>query len=519
MGVRDTLSQMMNDTHTSEPLQVSTEMIDFQVNDYVVTRLDEIFAKLIDEINTRGSSLKNSAGLHKDGICSELIKQIDYVLTERFGMTYKSIAASENNLYFGAAWFTIVPKNDMAISLQEFDGLIDWYNTTARRTKKHKEADKPYTDIDQMDFGTGKNVIAFMHQQKKSMDTLKSTLKESSVTVDRKNAKIQGLSKDYVNFISHDIFNYVKWLNLTNKELTAILLHEVGHSFTYIEYLYRSIANTSVLLDTFLENLEKKNKSPKDSLIIAFEKSTGKKAPDLKNSNKLATTIYIMDTFMKLNKYKNVESYHSTTDSEQLADQFSGRFGCSADIMTALDKLYNYGKSSIKKSASNVRTHNDAGVFTILLTILQVILLLVCAVLLLPGLIIALVLTWIFGFIFGYGTQYDNPVSPIPSLGLDNTYDNLRRRYVRGKNELVRRIRSAGISKQELSIVLKNIENIDKLVAALGPEKVGLMEFLFRKFGSKTKHLLEVRTVEQLIEDLSENSLYLASARLQSKFS
>lgn len=519
MGVRDTLSQMMNDKHTSEPLQVSTEMIDFQVNDYVVTRLEEIFSKLINEINTRSRALKNSAGMHKDGVCSELIKQIDYVLTERFGMTYKSIAVSDNNLYYGAAWFTIVPKNDMAISLQNYEGLIDWYNTTAKKTKNHKEADKPYTDIDHMDFGYGKNVIAFMHQQKKSMDTLKSTLKESSVTIDRKNAKIMGLSKDYVNFISHDIYNYVKWLNLNAKELTAILLHEVGHSFTYIEYLYRSVANTSVLLDTFLENLEKKNKSPKESLVIAFEKATGKKAPDLKNTNKLATSIYILDTFMKLNKYKNVESYHSTADSEQLADQFSGRFGCSADIMTALDKLYNYGNSSIKKSASPVRSHNDAGVFSILLTILQVIIVVICTVIFLPAIIISLLINWIIGFILGYGTQYDNPVSPIPSLGLDNTYDNLRRRYARGKNELVRRIRSAGISKQELTIVLKNIENIDKLMAALGPEKVGLVEFFFRKFGTKTKHLLEVRTVEQLIEDLSENSLYLASARLQSKFS
>lgn len=516
MGVRDVMSQLMKDNHTSEHLNISTEMIDFQVNDYVVSRLNEIFANLISEINTRSKSLKNSEGLHKDSICSDWIKQIDYVLTERFGMTYKSIAVKEGNMYAGAAWFSITPKSDMAISNKDYGQLIKMYTDYAKQTEKHKEANKSYSEIDVIDFGTQQNIVAWVHQQKKSIDTLKSTLKESSVTIDRKNAKIMGLTKDYVNFISHDIYGYVRYYNLTAQELTAVLLHEVGHSFTYIEYLYRSIANTSVLVDTFLENLEKKNKTPKESLIIAFEKSTGKKAPELKQTNKLAASIYILDTFMKLNKYNSVESYHSVSDSEQLADQFAGRFGCSADIMTALDKFYHGGKSSIKKTS---RSHFEAGSFCILLTIMDVILKIICVVVLIPILIIVMLISWIFSFLFGYGPGYDNPVSPIPSLGLDNTYDNLRRRYMRGRNELIRRIRAAGISKQEVAIVISNIENIDKLIDVLGPEKVGLVESFFRRFGSKTKKLLEVRTVEQLIEDLSENNLYLASARLQSKLS
>lgn len=516
MGVRDVMSQLMKDNHTSEHLNISTEMIDFQVNDYVVSRLNEIFDNLISEINARSKSLKNSEGLHKDSLCSDLIKQIDYVLTDRFGMTYKSVAVKDGGMYAGAAWFTITPKNDMAISMKDYGPMIKLYNDYARQTAKHSDAGKSYEYIDVIDFQTNQNVVAWVHQQKKSIDTLKSTLKESSVTVDRKNAKIMGIPKDYVNFVSHDIYGYVKYYNLTAQELTAVLLHEVGHSFTYIEYLYRSIANTSVLVDTFLENLEKKNKTPKESLVIAFEKATGKKAPELKQSNKLVTSIYILDTFMKLNKYNSVESYHSVSDSEQLADQFSGRFGCSADIMTALDKFYNGGKSSIKKTS---RSHFEAGSFCILLTIINVVLSIIIMVVLIPIFIIILLVAWVFSFLFGYGPGYDNPVDPIPGLGLDNTYDNLRRRYMRGRNELIRRIRSAGISKQEVAIVIANIENIDKLIDAVGPEKVGLVESFFRKFGSKTKRLLEVRTIEQLIEDLSENNLYLASARLQSKLS
>lgn len=497
MTVRATLSELMK----PEEISISHEMIDFQRNDYIVNVLEEYFNAIITEVKSN-KRLKNAVDIQKNTVVHDFLNKIDFAIEERFGICVKHVAYPD----VGYAVFTTPVTDVIAIHQEDNKDFFEWLKWMNKEYKTSK--DKKQVDVLNPNNMEDKDGITFCKGVHNAITSLRATLKSDSVIVDRKRAKLIGLPKEHICYIAHDLWMLIKAFDLTGKELTAVILHEIGHAFTHIEYMYRSVTNVSVLMDTFLDNLQRKNKTPKESLILAFEKVTKTKDKDLRKQDAVPATIYVLDTFLKENRYDVTDSYYASIDSEQLADQFSGRFGMGPELVTALSKFKNAPYIAAKIKAT--LTPDGSNIFII---VLKAIFGIALVVLLAPYLILTVIIDAIITFLFGLSNKHDNFPGEL------NTYDNLRRRYVRVRNESIRAIRSLDLDKASIEKYLKSIYTIDKVIDELGEEKVGVFDAILRKLHGPTKRLLEIRTIEQLVEDLTENDLYVASAKLSTKIS
>lgn len=498
-------STMLSSLFGREEIKVSHEMIDFQRNDYVVNAMSEIFADLKNEI-LNNKYIKKAGDLHKDAKCLELLNKMDYVLKERFGITFKHVASNG----FGYAVYVVSPKDVDTISatsnvesLEAIKNILEQLRVNENNVKKRDDVQ----EIDPLNI-SGKDNLSMLYHYRKSVIDLKNKMKASGVFVDRKKAKIIGLPTEFIAYVVHDLVGYFRDAKMEPEECTAVLLHEIGHAFTYIEYSYRSVTNTSVLIDTFLENIDKKNRTPKDSLVIAYEKATGKSiAKDVKDKNVATATIYILDNYMKDTRCTVTGSTHPSVDSEQLADQFAGRFGLSAEVASGLEKLY---EAMFKEF--EVMMYSNIGFMSIIALILIAIGCTGVGAVIGPLVFVSILLIW-FSYIL---STLRTPTESDP--GYINTYDSVKRRYERLRNEIVRNLRNVDIDeKQYKENLLKSLDKMDKVIKAVPDEKVPLFDAVIRKFSSSARHRVEVRVVEQLIEDLSENNLYVAAAKLQIK--
>ena len=501
------LGETLDQFYKREEIHVAREMIDFQRNDYVVSTLNSLFKELCTEV--KGNLyIKKSGSMHKDGKCLEILNKIDYTLKERFGLTFKHVACNG----FGYAVLVSSPKDIDAISGQDHTGMKEELDKELKRWRFKEHNAKKKEDVQELDpySDTGKDNLHILYHYRNSLTELRNKMKTDNVFVDRKKAKIVGLPNEYIAYVLHDLYTYITKADMTPEEITAVLLHEVGHAFTYIEYSYRSVSNCSVLMDTFLENMNKKNKTPKESLILAYEKiskGTDSNTKDLRSKNAVSATIYVIDSFVKQNMLTLTGSTHPSVDSEQLADQFSGRFGCSAELASGLEKLY----AMIYKEIRPICIWN--------ITVLIFYTLLSIAVAA-SGIGMGIFLTLFFGLLSVYYIHYyitlETPEETDP--GYINTYDSLKRRYTRMRNELVRNLRGLELpDKNVKEQLLISIDRLDAILDTVPDERVPFMDSVVRFFSKSARHRVEIRIVEQLIEDLSENNLHVAAAKIQSK--
>ena len=493
------MSRLLREAFKREEISITHEMIDFQNNDYIVNTLDETFQEIINEINS-SKKFKKSSDLHKDAKTLQLINKIEYSIKERFGLDVKLVAMDYS---FNMCVWPNSPKDLDAIAESDNDAVLEELQRIVTRSGMTEAKAKTKENIQTYDENT---YVSMCYRYRKSLLAIREKMKTSSVFIDTKKAKIIGLPTDTFSFLGHDIVSFVKEAKINSRELIGIVLHEIGHLFTFIEYSYRSVTNTSVLIDTFLDNLNKKNKTPKQSLILAYEKVSNDTNTEYKTKDATSVAIYVVDSFLKENRFTITGSTHSSVDAEQLADQFSGRFGVGSELVTALEKIIKFNKDFL----TNARVANF--ICTILFAMVTVMWISIgyMASAIFAGLAAIL---YLFGFLTcSYPGDYEN------NPGYINTYDETKRRYARIRNDIIRNLRTNGLaSKEQMKAIISRLDQLDRIIASVPDAKVPLFDKLVRLISSSAKHRLEIRNIERLIEDLSENNLYLASAKLQTK--
>lgn len=498
------MNALLRNEFKREKISIAKEMIEHQNNDYVVSTLNDLFQEIINCV--KETKIKKSSSLHKHPFTLNIINKINYTIKERFGLDTQLVAVdgSEN---FGV--YVSSPRDVDTIHttmfseiMDELKSMIEWYNVNETNAKtKHEVQELSVYDI------KSKDNLSFLYNYRKSIMALRDKMCTSSVIVDTKKAKIIGLPNEYIAYVNHDVVPFIKKLNFTAEELTAVFLHEIGHAFTYIEYSYRSVTNTSVLMDTYLDNLTKKNKTPKESLVLAYEKVSKDKNTEYKTKDLPTATIYMMDSYLKENRFSVTGSAHPGTDSEQLADQFASRFGVGAHLVSGLDKF----RKEFDEKILGAITYSLGSISIIFGS---------CVVFYLVASVMAAAAVFaIFGLLAALCVlTIDNPMTSDSEPLYVNTYDDAKRRYERIRNDYIRRLRSnPSATKADIETTIETLKKIDEVIKATPDAKISVIDKLFRVFSSATKHRLEIRNIERMIEDLSENNLYLAAAKLKSK--
>ena len=240
----------------------------------------------------------------------------------------------------------------------------------------------------------------------------------------------------------------------TPGELTALLLHEIGHIFTTLEYTTRMVMTNQALAAVSKSLLNKETQEQRNIVLklagkTLFENDhffTG--CEEIEDINTLS--VVFMDRAMGKGFSELDSVAYDNTSSEYLADQFAIRHGYARELVFALERI---GKFAMG-------TYSDKNVA--LMTKLQITFSITTAVM--TPILIA------FGFVGVSAMFLFSLLISVKKGSYANrtfTYDSHRVRYSRVKEDLIQRLKIKDIPKEVKDEILQNIDSIDEVMKTL----------------------------------------------------
>lgn len=461
-------TSIFNNTKNPEDLymaHISQEMIAPQINDYVVPLIKDEFNALFETCSKLNITTDHE--LYSNTKSMNHIKNISNLLEERIGINFEFINAGET-----------CPAGILPVTSKEFNVLFQ--NTGEQVQEELKTL-----------MGIDKDLDKTLRTVLNSYKELSDVLHTKQVIIDLEKAKIKNLPKGFKLIVYLSPIYLKDAMGVDSNELTAILFHEVGHGFTYLENMYRQIIQTTVLTSTMLDNISNKNKTVKESIIISYQKATkDMDISKLKDGNDAKVSLLLMKKY--LDGLELSSQPYSSIDSEQLADQFAGRFGLAADLASGLAKIKDVYNSPMTMLPT---------VFT--LTLFSV-LSFVAAAVFMGVVFLGMATVVLYSYIFR-------------QFGIKSylIYDKDSDRFKRIRLELIRQLRSLDLDKNVKDTYLNRIELLDKFIATAKDGKLGIIDSFYQTFMKSGQMKLEMRTLQQMTESLMENNLHIATAKLE----
>ena len=302
-------------------------------------------------------------------------------------------------------------------------------------------------------------------------------------TVNIKTAKVSGVFSD----IKAKMYlgkAFIQGNKYSSQELAAITLHEVGHLFTYFEFITRTVRTNQVLagLSKILDGSE--NQEKREVALLSAKKALKLDKLDLsqlKDVNTKTTQVVLIDALVKETRTELGYNLFAESSWEYLCDQFSARHGAGVHLATALSKIY--------KSHNNI-SYRSLAVY-LAVEMIKVILLTSN-----PAFLVILFLVVMLDSQDGGG--YD-----LPSARLKRIRDQATQ-YLKNKQ----------ISDVERRRILDEIESIDKLLAEMTNRKQ-LFTYIHEFFSKRTRDERAYRKLQYELEDIAMNDLYVKAAEFK----
>lgn len=321
--------------------------------------------------------------------------------------------------------------------------------------------------------------------------------------IDLKKAKLGGIFSVYVHECWLDVYSMVTFYKMTPGQMAAILLHEIGHAFTYYEYADRLTRTNQVMLN-LTEHLFS-NKEKDLNYVYAEVKKirdiTKEEAEVIASGNRVIAGVKLSRIYVESVGEALTNSKYNDTASEQLADMFASRFGMGRELIEGLEALY--------KAHGGAPDHKT-GVgrfFMYLLTFigemfLPAAIFAYCFPVSLPLAVIVGVLVLIsLIYLSGDGVR-------------DMTYDDLKQRYIRVRQEYISAVKDKNLDIPALKAHIEKLDVMDKIIADMKPFN-GHFNVISNIIFSTNRDAKADIQLQQLIENLAHNDLFLMSAKFR----
>lgn len=321
--------------------------------------------------------------------------------------------------------------------------------------------------------------------------------------IDLKKAKLGGIFSVYVHECWLDVYNMVTFYKMAPGHMAAILLHEIGHAFTYYEYADRLTRTNQVMLN-LTEHLFS-NKEKDLNYVYAEVKKirdiTKEEAEVIASGNRVIAGVKLSRIYVESVGEALTNSKYNDTASEQLADMFASRFGMGRELIEGLETLY-------KKHGGAPDHKTGVGrFFMYLLTFIAEMFL--PAVMFSYWLPVSLPIAVAVGFLFlfcliwlsGDGTR-------------DMTYDDLKQRYIRVRQEYISAVKDKNMDIPTLKAHIEKLDVMDKIIADMKPFN-GYFNIISNIVFSRNRDAKADIQLQQLIENLAHNDLFLMSAKIR----
>ena len=332
------------------------------------------------------------------------------------------------------------------------------------------------------------------NEDRRMVEVAKKFNKENSV--DLKNARVNGVFAEMQNDILFGVSYLFKgnFVKLTPGELTAVLLHELGHQFTFYEYLSREVTTNQVLAGL----AETVNRRDPRRVALDIKLASDVLAVDKKHLEQVAqaeTGEAVAAVVLDALKYSHDDifssGFYNETSAEQLADQFATRLGYGRELVTALDK-----------STSGLTRTNETGVFVLRLVEC------VCYAVYIQLAIMS------YGALFGV-------VFAITITGLlgnpkwqNYTYDQTRTRYARIREQQIQALKNSDLPKDEVDYLVNSTSQIAKLMEN-SYAYTSVINVIFNKIFSGRREAINVLELNRELEELGNNDLFIKAAQLK----
>lgn len=303
-------------------------------------------------------------------------------------------------------------------------------------------------------------------------------------SVDLQRGKVDGVFAE----IEHNLTvlkGLVETKLLCDEERAAIVLHEVGHLFTYYEFLGHTLT-TNVILHAATQSFFKSDDVVKRTQILdetckALDISLEDPEALVKTTSKEVFQTVVLRKAILETKSSLGSGTYDITATEALADQYAIRQGAGRYLATGLDRIHRYygGSASYMSTAMHVFA-----------TVIRVILFFL---LIIPT----------FGLIFLVLL-----INPSQKL-----YDEPGARLARMKRELVAGLKQKDLPADQRKAMVDDIEAIDALLKNIDDKRTLMEMFYTSILPSGRKQYQQLRFQVEL-EKLVNNQLFVTAEKL-----
>lgn len=287
----------------------------------------------------------------------------------------------------------------------------------------------------------------------------------------------------------------------TSKEIAAIVMHEVGHVFSYFESL-ADVLTTNWVLDAATQAFFKTDditlrvkliQDVEDALAISFSNST-QVAQEIRDAEGLHTVV--LSETAKVSRSRLGANIYDLRSWENASDQFASRHGASLALASGLDKMYRlYGADDRHGKIAHWIGQIIGMMSMLFVTGIGIALVASGTILAVYGVLILLVMAL---------AAFSNP--------FDDIYDPHKFRLGRIRQDVITRLKRHNLPKD---YVIRTIREFDQLEVIL--KDVQHHETLWRKIwvfcSSTTRKQRDRINEQQELELLANNELFITAAR------
>lgn len=299
-------------------------------------------------------------------------------------------------------------------------------------------------------------------------------------TVNTKTGKVTGIFTELKGktHLHRDMFATSRFLA---EEIAAVTLHEVGHLFTYFEYITRTVTTNQVLAGVAkaldgagtIEEREAVFISAKQALKLS---ELDEKALAKSNNKKVAEVVILTNVARQVESELGSNIYDFST-WEMLADQYASRYGAYRPLVTALAKYYRGVYHRSFRSTVGFLAMEALKLVAIIHPLLFVLLV------------------------------------AMDGAG-DGTYDEPGARFKRVRNQIVENLKDKKLSKDDHERLMTDLAAIDDVLKSVNDRRQ-LMGVIYDNVVPSARKAYRQEKLQQDLEQLAMNDLFVKASELR----
>lgn len=436
-------------------MTISLETIDYQYKDPFPKLLESVIDDIYDALSSHG--YKDTEEIVKKHPSA---KKIDGLIKDRFNL----------NIELQSKLHVISPA-----AIIPFSG--DYY--------RHGMKKQGFTDF--FNFN-GLSLVETINTILKDKKAMLSKIHNKKGFINTKLARVGG----YLSEVRHYLIIDFKWMmesGINSAELTAIILHEIGHAFDGLEEHYRLETTNRAILDILVDLNDNKTEEAQYKFKNTFTESEFKHSHLDNDTLRQDFCGELAKQYVGHAKSQLHSGKYDENNFENMADSFAARFGMGKHLVSGLDKLMRSHGAVLNNTLPTKMVYYTVDVLLIAVLFLIV-----------P---VYGALVWVLVMSYLCNTANSS-----------YTYDRPLDRYQRIRNTIVNSLKKLDLPKEVVKDLLEQVEYIDTTIAnsvALRSSYSIAGDVIFSDARRDTYYV----DLQRMIEDRLNNNLFVKSAQIR----